>query len=48
MNTIFNKNRKAIQNPALKLPVIVYFHGGAFLLGLNDAVSGAHIASTQV
>ena len=29
------------------LPVLLYFHGGAFMLGSNVVINGGHIASTQ-
>ena len=30
-----------------KLPIYVYFHGGAFLAGWNSLINGSHISSTQ-
>ena len=29
------------------VPMYVYFHGGAYMIGMNTAISGGHIASTQ-
>ena len=30
-----------------ELPVLVYFHGGAYMFGVNTVINGAEVASTQ-
>ena len=36
-----------MRNTEQDLPIFLYFHGGAYLLGMNSVIRGEHIAATQ-